>query len=136
MSDMYGRGKKGTATRLHSKVIRALGICERCGESSYESLQCAHIISRKYNATRTDLRNAFCLCATCHAYFTDHPAEFGRFVDRMWAARLYDALTAKAHSGQKGSDAFWQDRIDFLKDIYEQITAGEMTIQEAREYEL
>lgn len=135
MGNMYGTGKKGTATRLHSKVIRMLGICERCGETDYERLQCAHIISRKYNSTRTDLRNAFCLCASCHAYFTDHPADFGRFVDGSWAGDLYNPLRLKSQEIQKGTDAFWEDRIDFLKDVQARIEEGELTIQEARLYE-
>jgi hypothetical protein len=135
MTNIYGKGKKGKATKLHSLVIRTIGMCERCGDSEYEKLQCAHIISRKYNATRTDLRNAFCLCATCHSYFTDHPADFGRFVAHMWAGRDYDLLHAKAQKGQKGSDAFWDDRIVFLESVLRSIEAGEMTPQEAREFE-
>lgn len=135
MGDMYGKGKKGTATRLHSKVIRTLGMCERCSDSIYEKLQAAHIIGRKYNATRTDLRNAFCLCAACHAYFTDHPVAFGDFVKSNWAAEVYDELQRRAQVTTKGTDAFWQDRIDFLKDVYARIQEGEMTLQEARLYE-
>ena len=135
MPDMYGKGKKGKATKLHSKVIRTIGMCERCGDADYERLQCAHIIGRKYNATRTDLRNAFCLCATCHAFFTDHPVEFGKFVARTWANTYYDHLKELARPGTKGTDAFWDDRIVFLESVYEQIQAGEMTVQDAREYE-
>jgi hypothetical protein len=135
MSDMYGKGKKGKATRLHSKVVREIRMCERCGETEYTQLQCAHIIGRKYNATRTDLRNAFCLCAGCHAYFTDHPVEFGKFVQKMWSKKYYPTLKELAQPGTKGTDAFWEDRIVFLESVLTAIEAGEMTVQEAREYE-
>lgn len=135
MSDMYGKGKKGTATRLHSKVIRMIGMCERCLDENYEKLQAAHIISRKYNSTRTDLRNAFCLCASCHRFFTDHPTEFGNFVRSRVGSEGYKLIYQKSLVTQKGTDAFWQDRIDFLKDVAERVQEGELTIQEARLYE-
>ena len=59
---------------LFSQHVRLVGKCEKCGTS--QTLQCAHWISRRYAWTRTDPRNAFCLCAGCHRYFTDRPTEF------------------------------------------------------------
>lgn len=133
MSDIYGKGHKGKATKLHSLVVRTVGICERCG--GVDNLQCAHIVSRRYNHTRTDLRNAFCLCAKCHLHFTYHPVEFGRFVEERIGKELYDELYKQAQSNDKLPSGFWEDRVEFLKDIHKQITAGEMTLWEAREYE-
>lgn len=133
MSVSYGSGKKGKATKLHAAIIRAIGACEHCGGDNV--LQCAHIISRRYTATRTDLRNAFCLCAACHRYFTDHPVAFGRFVDKRIGRKLYDKLNKLAHAGAKGNDEFWEDRILFLQDIGDRIAEEEMTLDEARLYE-
>lgn len=130
---VYGKGPKGKAGKLHSQIIRTIGMCERCGGNNV--LQCAHILSRRYTATYTDLRNAFCLCAACHRYFTDHPVNFGDFVRDSWAKVWYDDLTARAHRGQKATQAFWQDRVEFLTDILDRIQEGELTLMEAREYE-
>lgn len=135
MADMYGKGKERKAKILFSKLIRLLAICENCGDTDKDKHQCAHIITRKINITHTDLRNAFCLCASCHAYFTQDPVAFGRFVDRTWAKQFYDEIQQRSRLTQKGTDAFWQERIDFLQDIYDRILEGELTIQEARLYE-
>ena len=53
MADIYGKGAKGRATRLHALITRDFGKCMNCGTTN--ALQCAHIISRKYSQTRTDL---------------------------------------------------------------------------------
>ena len=64
---------------LFSRIVRdrASNICENCGASHLSAqIQCAHWISRRYSWTRTDLRNAFALCATCHRAFTADPTGF------------------------------------------------------------
>ena len=91
MSNIYGKGPKGKATRLHALITRAYDKCLRCDNT--HALQCAHIISRKYAQTRTDLDNAFCLCASCHMYFTDNPVEFGQFtIDQIGETNYTDLL--------------------------------------------
>ena len=90
MSNIYGTGPKGKATKLHAQIIRDHGFCERCGSSN--NLQCAHIISRKYSWTRTSLDNAFCLCASCHRHYTDNPVEFGVFTIDMIGETKYQEL--------------------------------------------
>lgn len=74
----YGKGDYGKATKLHSKIVRErAGQCERCG--STDNLQCAHIISRTRSNTRTDLDNAWCLCAKCHWRLDHYHIEFALF---------------------------------------------------------
>ena len=90
MSNIYGKGNKGKATKLHAQIIRDRGACEKCGSSS--NLQCAHIFSRKYSWTRPSLDNAFCLCARCHRHYTDNPVEFGEFTNEMIGADKYQEL--------------------------------------------
>lgn len=101
MSDIYGKGPKGKATKLHSKIIRSLGYCQHCGESDYPLLQAAHIISRKYSATRTDLSNAFCLCARCHRLYTDFPVLFTEFIYEKIGKDKYQELHDKAQPTTK-----------------------------------
>lgn len=90
MSNIYGKGTKGKATKLHAQIIRDHGFCEKCGSNN--NLQCAHIISRKYSWTRTSLDNAFCLCASCHRHYTDNPVEFGEFTIDMIGEDKYHEL--------------------------------------------
>ncbi len=115
MSNMYGKGLKAKATKLHSQVVRLRGRCERCG--SVSNLQCAHLIGRRYNATRTDERNAWCLCATCHFRLTDHPDEHMAFVADTIGLNAYFEMKLRAEAGVKANDAFWEGEIARLAAI-------------------
>ena len=99
MTNIYGKGTKGKATRLHSLIVRDRGSCEACGSGN--NLQCAHIISRKYSWTRTSLDNAFCLCARCHRHYTDNPVEFGEFTIEMIGTDRYDELIVLRETNAK-----------------------------------
>ncbi len=112
MGDMYGKGPKGKATRLHAKIVRSLGYCENCGTSN--SLQCAHIISRKYSHTRTMLDNAFCLCASCHGIFTDNPVDFGEFTMEKIGEEKYYELVAARNKLEKFD---WDEEVSRLQEI-------------------
>ena len=115
MTDIYGKGPKGKATRLHAQIIRDRGACECCGSTNH--LQCAHIISRKYSWTRTSLDNAFCLCASCHRHFTDNPVEFGQFTVQKIGEEGYAGLIEKRNSIDKFD---WDKEADRLYDVAKQ----------------
>lgn len=114
MSDIYGPGDKGKATKLASKLVRSLGYCQSCGDSDYSHLQAAHIIGRKYSATRCDLSNYFCLCAKCHRLYTDFPVKFTEFIDKTIGRDEYDRLYAKAQPATKMD---WSAELARLKAI-------------------
>lgn len=80
--------------------VRSRGVCESDRPSHAGNLQCAHIISRSYKATRTDERNALCLCQGCHLYYTNHPLEWRVFIDATRPG-LWDELSAKALAYEK-----------------------------------
>ena len=69
-------------------------------ESPY-FLQCAHIHSRSYSATRYDLDNAITLCRSCHMYFTQRPLEWREFVDDLKGLSYYDQIGRRALSGAR-----------------------------------
>lgn len=116
MAVAYGKGPKGKATRLHSLVVRKRGRCQRCGSTA--NLQCAHIIGRKFSATRTDENNAWCLCASCHARFTDHPDEHMAFVAETIGMDAFDVLKRKAlDNSRPWRESMWQEEVDRLQAI-------------------
>ena len=125
MGNMYGKGPKGTATKKHSAVVRLRGECEASGYRSDcqrdHALQAAHINSRRYNSTRTLLNNAFCLCASCHKFFTDFPREFSRFISTTWAQDIYENLTDLSIRSTmfKMKDADWREENDRLNKMAE-----------------
>lgn len=115
MSNLYGKGLRGKATRLHSLVVRARGRCERCGGTN--SLQAAHIIPRRYAATRCDPANAWCLCAACHRRTTEWASEHMAFVEQTIGIDRFEELRLRAEAGVKANDAFWQGWIDVLTEM-------------------
>lgn len=67
------------ADELFSNLIRARAIgCWAVGHrrECSMSLQCCHIISRRYRGIRWDERNAVAMCGAHHTYFTHHPLEW------------------------------------------------------------
>lgn len=104
------KGAKGKADKQFSLIIRSLGHCERCGSS--ENLQTAHIISRRYSATRTDLRNAWCLCASCHRRLTDWPRDHSHYITETIGSDLYEELQRKAETVTKVD---WDEELERLR---------------------
>ena len=115
MSNLYGKGLKGKATRLHSLVVRRRGVCESCGETDYSKLQCAHIIPRRYAATRCDPEAAWCLCAGCHMQTTEWASKHMELVERTIGPNKFDDLRARAMAGVKTNDDYWQSWIERLE---------------------
>ena len=111
---IYGKGAKGKATKLHSKIVRTRGVCERCGETEYAKLQACHIISRTYSATRTLDENLWCLCATCHARLTKWPREHSHFITETIGSERYEVLRRKAETVTKMD---WDAEYERLKKV-------------------
>jgi 5-methylcytosine-specific restriction endonuclease McrA len=76
--------------KICSELVRGRGLCEHCG--SKKTLQTAHIFSRTYNATRWDLDNLLCLCASCHWFFHKNPVLFGEAVRKYLGKEKYELL--------------------------------------------
>lgn len=55
-------------------------------------MQCAHVFGRKHGNVRCYPDNAICLCASCHAVFTDAPTEWGLFVIAQLGEGAYQLL--------------------------------------------
>ena len=142
MSDMYGKGDKGKATKLHSKLIRSLGECESCYYTCpcYDKfqhtagckLQAAHIEGRKSSGTRTLLNNAFSLCASCHGVYTDKPLTFTRFVTGTWAQEHRDILMQLSNTNTKKD---WTAELERLKEVEKRMRNGS-SLQSERELEV
>lgn len=107
------KGPKGKADKLCSLVVRSRGRCESCG--STQNLQAAHIHGRRFNATRVDLLNLWCLCATCHWRVDNHADEKLALAERTIGLNAYHELKQKAEAGVKVSDAFWLERVEMLQ---------------------
>lgn len=102
------------ADTLFSKLVRSVGYCE-VEDGVYEGsigiisirshtahagpLQCAHVFSRSYLATRFERMNAVCLCAAHHVYFTHRPLEWEDWCREELGSAVYDELRRTAKVG-------------------------------------
>ena len=107
---------KTKADDAFSKMIRERdGVCvaNRARVESCESpgfLQCAHIHSRTYSATRLDPDNAVTLCRSCHMYFTNRPLEWAWFIDEVLGDDYYQRLGIRALAGARRAVAIqWEE---------------------------
>lgn len=114
------RAVKEEATRLHSVIVRTTKgpMCQNeCGRLATD---CAHIVPRVFSHTRTDVDNAYALCAQCHRHFTNWPHAWMAFVDRTIGRPEYERLAAKAQAGVNIKFC-WFDELDRLRALAEQI---------------
>jgi hypothetical protein len=89
---------------LFAQIVRARGRCEAAMSRANPckgNLQCAHGFPRSYHKVRTDTRNAFCLCAGCHTYYTDRPLEWDDWLHAQWGDVLYAELRELALYGPR-----------------------------------
>ena len=71
--------------------------CRACG--SIHGIQCAHICSRRYHATRWSMANAVALCARCHMRFTHDPIAWDDWVEERFGGAVYQELRRLARQG-------------------------------------
>ena len=110
---------KDKATELHSMVVRARDgyACRLCGRSD-QRIECAHIFSRRFAATRTDEENAVALCSAHHRRLTERPHEHVEFFKyEVLGVERWEALMAKAYNGEGKvmKDAFWRAEVARLR---------------------
>lgn len=92
------------ADALFSKLVRSRGRCEGNGFTTFPcsgQLQCAHLISRRYKATRWLEGNAACLCKAHHVYWTHNPLEWDEWCGIQLGAIEWDELKRIAREGGK-----------------------------------
>ena len=130
------KGKHLIATDLARSIWRLEGVCEYplCKNTKDSpQLQGAHIFGvGAYPRLRDDLRNGMSLCSVCHRDFTDNPLKFTDWVRTTKYAKYIEPLQEKNQTYEK---RFWPERITELKDVKKAIESGELTLDEAREYE-
>ena len=86
-----------------SKAVRARDkwTCQRCGVHYMpptRALHCAHMFTRRTQATRHDMDNAMALCYGCHQHVDSHPTEKEILFRNALGAERFDALAARAHA--------------------------------------
>lgn len=113
------RRTRDRADALVGAIVRARGECEACGTNDLFSsasqstrLECAHILSRRYAATRTWEPNLVCLCSPCHRRFTLHPLDWETWCLNRLGEDGYAALRARAQSRERFD---WEAELERLR---------------------
>lgn len=113
--------RKPTRTSLKKKADRAFAVaikardgdrCVECGSRDF--VQCAHIVSRRYMATRYDPDNAVALCRSHHMKYTVRPLEWRCWVEGRFGDGHLRKLELKALIVTKNTD--YQEVIDRFQD--------------------
>lgn len=105
------------ADNLARKACHLRGYCEAAewvklfppktnGGACGGGLQWCHIVGRRHKKVRWSPLNCLCMCAQCHAYYTDHSAEFGAKVEAAFPGRL-EALRAIDADTPKPDPEYW-----------------------------
>lgn len=114
MTVKASRGAKGRADRLFSQLVRARGDCERCGNPASQT---AHIIGRRFAKVRTDERNAWALCGSCHFLVDNFVEEKHALIARTIGWNVYSELRVKAEATKVKVD--WDAECVRLKALLE-----------------
>ena len=109
----YWRDKCDT---LFSRLVKDKygWLCVETGAN--KNLQTAHIIPRDYMNTRWDFDNAVCITSGRHKYYTHHPLEWKRFVDKLFGKGYYEKMENRALIIKRWST-------DDLKELYEKLSS-------------
>jgi 5-methylcytosine-specific restriction endonuclease McrA len=97
------KAKLHDADKLFSELIRRRDgwACRNCG--SPIAPQCAHIVSRRYRATRWSAENAVTLCKADHMRWTHDPLGWEAWVEERFPGRLTQ-LKWRARAGVAHTD--------------------------------
>lgn len=108
------------ADRLLRLIVRQRERCERCGGVGS---QVAHILRRRFNATRCDERNVWWLCGgpgsnDCHATVDTSVEEQAALIDRTIGGEVLDQLWDLALAGpSEPLSAFWKSETARLRRV-------------------
>lgn len=105
--------------RLLRLIVRERRCCERCGKAQHPSrMDVAHIVRRRFSATRCDERNVWLLChEPCHRVVDNFTGEHDLLVFQTIGEDLHAELRALAEAGpSEPLSAFWKSETARLRE--------------------
>ena len=109
------KGNPGKADMLFSRIVRSRGRCEYPGCTSPGPYDTAHLIGRRYSATRCMEDNAVCACRSHHQLIDSWWDEKRKVVHATIGEARYDELKTLAEQGPPtNSTLFWSGEVDRL----------------------
>ena len=109
------KGAAGLADALAGRIVRARGRCQYPGCDRTDVVW-AHLIRRRYSATRCMEDAAVAACPTHHDLIDNWPDEMQKIIDATIGRERYDELRTIAHAGHPlSATLFWQSEVERLK---------------------
>jgi hypothetical protein len=113
------KGNPGMADILFSRIVRSRGRCEYpgCGiTGGILTFDTAHLIGRRYSATRCQEDNAIAACRTHHQLIDGWWDEKQKVVEATIGQERYAELRRMAEAGiPLSSTLFWASEVERLK---------------------
>lgn len=89
--------------------------CITCG--SKKNSQCGHYVSRKYFATRFDLRNCNCQCMACNVFLHGNMDEYAMKLKEKYGKNVLEELNELKHTPVKFTIEELQDLLKHFKEL-------------------
>jgi 5-methylcytosine-specific restriction endonuclease McrA len=100
--------------RLVSLIVRRRDRrCVTCGEP--RGLQCSHFYSRRYLATRFDLRNCNAMCANCNRRHNEDPGPYLLFMRERYGDGVVEELEGLRDGREKVTDEELREALERLR---------------------
>lgn len=117
MAKVKKKTLKNKLDKVFSLLIRSEGKCVRCYKSGdVVQLHCSHIFTRANLAVRWDRLNAKCLCATCHRWWHQNPADAIVWLSTIRSEADMKELRRRAYSVKKWEIPEMQELYKSLKE--------------------
>jgi hypothetical protein len=101
--------------RITSLIVRGRdGRCVTCG--SWQGLQCSHFYSRRYLASRFDLRNCNAMCAGCNRRHNRDRRPYERYMLKAYGRGVMSELDGLRLSLEKVTDEQLRELLDEYKE--------------------
>lgn len=104
---------KAKADKYFAQYIRLRdsqnGIAKCCTCGKYVTqFDCGHMISRRFEATRFDEKNANAQCLKCNRFENGNQYEHGQFIDQKWGEGTAEQILFKSKMLCKRSQADYE----------------------------
>ena len=113
---------KAKADKYFQKFIRLRDKgkpCITCGE--YRTLECGHFISRRFDSTRYDEKNAHGQCAKCNRFEYGNQFEHAIQIDNLYGIGTAESLLMKSKMLSKRTRIDYERIANFYKDKCKQL---------------
>ena len=84
-----------------------------CGPGRFSYFEWCHLVGRRAKRIMFHPDNSVCMCGKHHAFFTQHPASFQVFIEKLYPGRWEFLAELERNAGKNDPD-YW---IEYYKNL-------------------